>query len=89
MDVWGHSWELDGEGGKWDEMEKFLQLISNNPSICYSRQIDLVDYITAFKHLKFSVDHKIITNLSSIKLFMKTNNKVFSIDAGETIILNR
>ncbi len=82
--VWGHSWEYEGTGNKWAEVEKFFKLISKNPDIYYTTQIGLVDYINAFKNLKFSVDKSMVTNLSAINVFVKINGKVFTIEAGST-----
>jgi peptidoglycan/xylan/chitin deacetylase (PgdA/CDA1 family) len=86
--IWGHSWEYEGLGNKWAEMEKFFKMVSRNPDIYYTTQIGLVDYINAFKNLKFSVDKNMITNLSSINVFVKINGKVFTIEAGSTKQLN-
>jgi len=84
LDVWGHSWENDGAGDRWTEMENFFKKVSGNPEIYYTTQIGLVDYINAFKNLKFSVDRCIVANLSSMNIFMKVNGKVFNIEAGST-----
>ena len=54
----------------------------------FGTQIGLVDYINAFKNLKFSVDKSIVTNLSSINVFAKINGKVFTIDGVSTKELN-
>lgn len=86
--VWGHSWEYDGTVNKWAEVEKFFKLVANNPTIHYTKQIDLVDYINAFRNLKFSVDKTRVTNLSSINVFLKVNGKVYTIEAGSTKQLN-
>lgn len=88
LDVWGHSWENDGAGDRWAEMEKFFKMVYKNPKIYYTSQIGLVDYINAFQNLKFSVDKSMVTNLSSMNVFIKTNGKVFNIEAGSTKCLN-
>ncbi|MDO9256698.1 MAG: polysaccharide deacetylase family protein, partial [Bacteroidales bacterium] len=80
--VWGHSWEYEEPGNKWAEVEKFFKMVSQNPEIYYTMQIGLVDYLNAFKNLKFSVDKDMVTNLSSIDVFVKINGKVFTIEAG-------
>jgi len=82
--VWGHSWEYEGAGNKWAEVEKFFKMISKNPDIYYTTQIGLVDYINAFKNLKFSVDKSMVTNLSSINVFIKMKGKTLEIEAGRT-----
>ena len=85
--VWGHSWEYEGSGNKWAEVEKFFKTISRNPDIYYTTQIGLVDYINAFKNLKFSVDKTMVYNQSSIKVYFKKDGIFYSIPSGMTINL--
>ena len=87
FDVWGHSWENDGDGNRWVEMEKFFKLVAKRNDIHYTTQIDLVDYINAYKNLKFSVDKKIIKNLSSIDVYIKMDGKVYKIGAGSQLVM--
>jgi hypothetical protein len=70
---------------KWEETEKFFQLITNNSSIHYTKQIDLVDYINAFNNLKFSVEKNMVLNLSSISIFFKYNGKTFNVLPGKSL----
>jgi peptidoglycan/xylan/chitin deacetylase (PgdA/CDA1 family) len=87
FDVWGHSWENDGDGNRWVEMENFFKLVSKRNDIYYTTQIDLVDYINAYKNLKFSVDKKIVKNLSSIDVYIKMDGKVYKIGAGSQLVM--
>jgi len=88
LDVWGHSWENDGAGDRWTEMENFFKLVSRNPDIFYTTQIGLVDYINAFKNLKFTLDKSMVTNLSSINVFIKMKGEAFNIEPGSTRLLD-
>ena len=85
LDIWGHSWEMGNNEDKWNETEKFFSLLAKHSSIYYTKQIDLVDYINAFKNLKFSFDKKIVTNMSSFEIYFKVGNKIESILPGKTI----
>jgi peptidoglycan/xylan/chitin deacetylase (PgdA/CDA1 family) len=85
LDVWGHSWENNGEGNRWVEMENFFKLVSKRNDINYTTQIALVDYINAYKNLKFSVDNKIVLNVSSTDVFIKIDDKTYKIPAGSQI----
>lgn len=87
MDIWGHSWEMGLDEKKWDETEKFFSLLANQSSIYYTKQIDLVNYINAYRNLKFSFDKKIVTNMSSFEIYFKVGNKIESILPGKTIYL--
>jgi len=87
FDIWGHSWEMGSDQNKWNETEKFFKLLSNNPTIHYTKQIDLVEYIHAFRNLKFSVEKKYVTNTSSLDVFIKINDTIFKVTAGSTLKL--
>jgi hypothetical protein len=82
LNVWGHSWENNGEGNRWVEMENFFKLVSKNKAIYYTTHIYLVDYINAYKNLKFSVDQTIIENHSAIDIYIKVENISYKIPAG-------
>jgi peptidoglycan/xylan/chitin deacetylase (PgdA/CDA1 family) len=84
LDVWGHSWEYQT---RWDEVDKFFKMIANNNDICYTTQIAVVDYINAFRNLKFSVDKSMVTNLSSIAITIKKNGTIYEIKGGSTLTL--
>lgn len=88
LDVWGHSWEMGNNQGKWNETEKFLQLLANKPNIHYTTQIDLVDYMHAFHNLKFSVEKTIVYNPSSLTIFFKLNNITYSVLPGKSLALS-
>ena len=88
LDIWGHSWELGTDQNKWNEAEKFFKLLSNNKSIYYTKQIDLVDYINAYRNLKFSVNKNLVTNNSKFDIYIRINNMVYSVLAGSTLSLN-
>jgi peptidoglycan/xylan/chitin deacetylase (PgdA/CDA1 family) len=85
LDVWGHSWENNGEGNRWVEMENFFKLVAKNKDIYYTTQIHLVDYINAYRNLKFSVDKKVIENHSAFDIYIKVENKSHKIPAGSII----
>lgn len=83
--IWGHSWEL---GNKWEETEKCFKLLANNSDIHYTSQISLVDYISAFHNLKFSVDKSVVINPSALTIYFKIHHKTYSILPGKTLVLS-
>jgi peptidoglycan/xylan/chitin deacetylase (PgdA/CDA1 family) len=88
LDIWGHSWEMGTDQTKWEETEKFFNLLANNEAIYYTKQIDLVEYIKAFRNLKFGVDKKIVTNTSATTVHIKINNTAFKVMPGTSIHLS-
>jgi peptidoglycan/xylan/chitin deacetylase (PgdA/CDA1 family) len=85
--VWGHSWEI-GTEEKWAETEKFYKMVARNPAIVPMTNIELVDYIHAYRNLKFSVDNTMVLNLGSLDVFIRHNDKVYKIAAGAKTALN-
>ena len=83
LDVWGHSWEMSNSTVKWDETEKFFKRVANNPAMHYTSHIDLVDYIKAFRNLKFSVEKNMVYNPSSITVFFKMAGRSYSVLPGK------
>jgi hypothetical protein len=82
LDVWGHSWENEGEGNRWAEMENFFKMVTHHPEIYYTTQIGLADYINAFRNLKFAIEKDRVTNLSSEDVFIKINQKTYKVPTG-------
>ena len=88
LDIWGHSWEMGNNQNHWDETEKFFKLLANNSAINYTTQIDLVDYINAFRNLKFSVEKNMVNNPGALTVFFKKAGKTYSVLPGKTIFLS-
>ncbi len=86
LDVWGHSWEL-GNRAKWAETERFFQRVANTPAIHYTTHIALVDYILAYRQLKFSVDKKVVLNQSALTVWFSKNGQVYSVLPGKMLLL--
>ncbi len=83
LDVWGHSWEMGNSTSKWEDTEKFFKRVANNPAIHYSSHIDLIDYIYAFRNLKFSVAKNRVYNPSALTVFFRIAGKSYSIEPGK------
>ena len=62
-------------------------MLANNTATHYTTQIDLVDYINAFRNLKFSVEKNIVYNPGAITLFFRKNGKAYNVPPGMTIYL--
>ena len=55
--------------------------------IWYATNIEIYEYIEDFNKLIFSVDAMRVKNPTARTLWFRFDNKVFSIDPGETICL--
>jgi peptidoglycan-N-acetylglucosamine deacetylase len=85
LDIWGHSWEMGSDAKKWSETERFFKYLSARSDVYYCKQIDLVDYIHAFRNLRFSMNNTMVFNPSALKVFFRYNKEIRSVDPGETI----
>lgn len=83
--VWGHSYEFNDKNN-WDHMEKVLTAISGRDDVWYATNIEIFDYINAFKQLQFSVDMSMIHNPTATDLYFANGDGiVHKIGAGQTL----
>ena len=91
--LWGHSYEFN-DNGNWDRIEAFAEKAGGRSDIWYATNIEIYDYVKAFKSLITSFDGKIVTNPSSETIYFyyqdpgdEKNSKDYKIAPGETIKL--
>jgi len=80
--VWGHTYELD-DRQSWSKIEEFAEYIGNHGDIWYATNIEIVDYVNAYKRLEFSMDGKRVYNPTSTYLYMEIKGKIISVKPGE------
>jgi len=84
--VWGHSYEFE-RNKNWDLIKEFCKTASFDESVWYATNIEIVDYIKALRNLKFSVDRKIVHNVSGIDVWISVDREPVKIKAGEMLYL--
>ena len=92
--VWGHSYEFDKDDN-WNVMEEFADYISGKDEVWYATNMEIYNYIEAFKKLEWSIDGSRVYNPTAQKIWFtirdsrrkfKTGlNADFVINPGETI----
>lgn len=82
--LWGHSYEFDNDNN-WNVIEEFAQKVSGKDDIWYATNIEIYDYVEAFKNLKFSADMSMVYNPSGEELFFTYNDKDYSVKPNETL----
>lgn len=82
--IWGHSYELDRDNN-WEHMEKICQKLSYNDDIWYATNIEIYDYVEAYKSLRYSANGHIIYNPTLYTIWFDVDSKLYSIKPGETI----
>ncbi len=76
--VWGHSYEFNNNNN-WELIEEFCQKASGKTDVWYATNIEIYDYVTAYRNLSFSVDLKYVYNPSAIDVYVLVQgNKVIA-----------
>ena len=82
--LWGHSYEFEGNDN-WDRIVEIAEKISGKSDIWYANNIDIYNYIKAYKALVFSADMTKVYNPSALEVFFVLNGRNYSIKPGQTI----
>ena len=86
MYIWGHSYEFDRDDN-WDHMEDICKKLANNDEIWYATNIEIYDYVTAYKSLKYSADGHRIYNPTLFTIWLDVDGTLYSVKSGETICI--
>lgn len=86
--IWGHSYEFDGDNN-WDRIEEICQKLSNNPDIWYATNIEIYDYVQAYKSLIYSADGYMIYNPTLLDVWMDVDGIVYKIGSGKTLKIDK
>ncbi len=84
--VWGHSYEFDTDNN-WDVMENFAEYIGGRDDIWYATNIEIYDYVEAYKNLQITADGKKAYNPSVIDVWVSVNGTTYKIPSGKTVKL--
>ena len=84
--LWGHSYEFEDDNN-WHVIEDFAQEIGSQPDIWYATNIEICEYVTAFRQLVFSINGKSVYNPTCKELFFQNGRQVVCVHPGETICL--
>lgn len=82
--IWGHSYEFDN---RWQELENICEKISGHNEVWYATNSEIIDYLSAYKQLRCSVNGKYIYNPTDTTIYMVVNNKKLVIKSGETLAI--
>lgn len=82
--VWGHSYEFEADDN-WNVIEKFAEYIGGREDIWYATNIEVYDYIAAYKQLQFSTDGKKVYNPTAVTLYFELGGVTYSVAPGQCI----
>lgn len=86
--VWGHSYEMD-QNNDWAHIEALLKKLGNRDDVWYATNLEIYNYVEAFRSLRFSIDTDYVYNPSSVDVWIRHSaiqTPIF-IPAGGTVSL--
>ncbi|MBR6510027.1 MAG: polysaccharide deacetylase family protein [Clostridia bacterium] len=85
--IWGHSYEFD-RNNNWEHIEKICQKLANNNEIWYATNIEIYDYVTAYKSLRYSANGSKVYNPTLHTIWLEYCSKIYTVNPGETICID-
>lgn len=86
--IWGHSYEFD-RNDNWEHIEEICKKFAESDELWFATNIEICDYVQAYKSLRFSADGRIVHNPTSLTIWFDVEGALYSIRSGETIRLER
>ncbi len=83
--LWGHSFEFENNKN-WDLLDKICSALSNKPDVWYATNIEIYDYVSAYRSLVFSADGIMVYNPTLLDIWFTEDGKPYVIKSGETLI---
>lgn len=84
--LWGHSYEFDDDNN-WDVIERFCEMMGGRDDFWYATNIEIYDYVQAYKKLRFNINKTIVENPTATDVWFEKEGKMLKIGAGETVSL--
>ena len=86
MYIWGHSYEFDRDDN-WNLMEDICKKLADNDEIWYATNMEIYDYVHAYKSLRYSADGHKIYNPTLFTIWLDVDGKLYNVKSGETICI--
>lgn len=82
--IWGHSFEYSDN---WQNLEKICETVGRKENVWYATNMEIIDYLSAFKSLRRSANGKYIYNPTDTDIYVVVNDKKVILKKGETTVL--
>lgn len=84
--LWGHSYEFE-DNDNWHVIEEFADFMGGRDNIWYATNIEIHDYVEAYRHLQTSADGKRVYNPTAIAVFFSCDGQHYAVQPGQEICL--
>ena len=82
--LWGHSFEFKDN---WERLEQLCQALGNQETVWYATNMEIINYLSAFRALRRSANGKIVHNPTDLDVYVVANGKQVILKKGETTVL--
>jgi hypothetical protein len=82
--LWGHTYEFEGNNN-WEVIEKFAEAIGNRDDIWYANNMQVYEYVEAYRALEFSANGKMVYNPSALTVWFLSGDKTVKVEPSETV----
>lgn len=84
--LWGHTYEFD-DNNNWEVFEKFAPHIGGHEDIWYATNMEICEYMEAFKRLEFTLDESMVYNPNAVPIWFTAgeDGSDYVINPGETL----
>lgn len=80
--LWGHSYEFNANNN-WDLLEDFCQKAGAHDDIWYATNIEIFDYINAYRKLQFNVDNTVVYNPTTTDIWFEIDGKTVCVKSSQ------
>ena len=84
--IWGHSYEFH-DRNDWAGLERIYKPLSGQPEAWYCTNIELFDYEAARQRIAIAANRASVLNPSGIPVWLKADERLMEIPAGQTVSL--
>ena len=84
--IWGHSYEIESDN-KWDHIDKICSIFKHREDVWKATNMEIYNYLKALDQLEFTYDQTIVTNPTSLDLWISVDDKIKCIEKGKTLYI--
>lgn len=82
--LWGHTYEFEANNN-WEVIEKFAEAVGNRDDVWYANNMQVYEYVEAYRALEFSANGNIVHNPSALTVWFTTGGVNVKVAPGETV----
>ena len=84
--IWGHAYEFRTKDN-WPHIEQLAAYLGGKDDIWYATNGEIVNYVQAYRRLKFSASYERVYNPSAVDVYLSWIGKDVVVPAGQTVDL--